>query len=121
MRETSLIFQVAAYESALKHAAHGRVEEAREGLQSVLEDPLVLNAAACTAPCGGADGTPRPAAPSAVPEATSKVAKAGLGPGPAFLQLKYLSLRNLAALEGDYHNEVCEDGPELMGGIAGKI
>ena len=67
-------------------------------LLTLLEDPLVLNAAVGV-PCAAAATGVATAVGAAmtVPKAV---------PGPAFLQLRYLSLKNLAALEGDNHEEV---------------
>ena len=90
---------MAAYEEALNLAVHGHMEEAKAALVSLLEEPLIHNAS--SAPCVslyGAGGVAHPPVPHAAgPKA---------GPSPAFLQLKYLSLKNLGALEGDNHEEV---------------
>ena len=84
--------QVEEYEEALLLAVHGNVVEAKEKLQQLLEKPplLLLMGAVGSAPAS----------------AGARAAGGNRPQSSTFLQLRYLSLNNLAALEGDDHRRV---------------
>ena len=88
--------QVEEYEEALKLAVHGNVVEAKEKLQQLLGKPPLL---LLTGAVGSASVT-------ALTSAGTRAAGRHRPQGSTFLQLRYLSLNNLAALEGDDHRRV---------------
>ena len=83
-----------AYEDAMKKAAQDDVDKAREILLSLLKDPLIVAVGASSLPCSAEPPRPPPAGKHS-----------GGGTGSTFLQLRFLSLQNLAYLSGD-HKEV---------------